>query len=1048
MPIFGDYETIGEPLAVINLRGHASTVWRVRKTGAPEGVEWVVKCYVPHRKPGQVGDEGSLHHDRGLEFLEGVKQVKKVHSGGESRYLTPIHDLGISPDGVWYITDYYPRGSLQALIGRRAKVDDAALKQIVRCIVAGCLALKRSRGFSHGNLKASNVFLVGKPQPLSKTPMALGDAYPASALQMARLDAEDRQEVDELLHQVMEVQDLHSLGEIILQLVERRQIRSGYDYNYPIARSDFWDSLGKEGESWRQFCNQLLDPQLSLAGTNFDALAKKFPPPATGNKLLVITAVALGLCLVVGGVYGFTVWNTKHHRQNFNDCMHAAQQALQNGDFPDAKQKITDALRWEPQDAAALNLSQDIGNRIEKEYALLVVSADEKFKAANWDQALVELNKAFSLKPDGVEARDLKEKIEQAQQSQARQQTQEQQFQAALENGKARLAAGDYAGAMAQADAALKLKPNDAGVMQFKTEVRTQRDAAESAQQQQHELVADLESGRTRLAAGDFAGAMAQADAALNLKPDDETALRFKQSVRAQWDAAYAAQQQSKYAAVLEKGKTLLAGGDYEGAMAQADAALKLKPNDAATLAFKQSVRAQWDAAKAAQQQQSQYAAALQKGKTLLAAGDFAAAMTQADAALTLKPDDETAMQFKKDVRAQWDAAYEAQQQQSKYTAAVQKGKSLLATGDYAGAMAQAEVALNLKPNDATALQFKQSVQTQWDAAKAAQQQRSQYAAALENGRARLATGDYAGAMTQANTALNLKPNDATALQFKQRVQTEWDSAKAAQEQQSKYAAALQNGNTLLAAGDYAGALTQADAALAMNVADTSGAQKLKSQATEKVDFKNATDDFNQGKYDEALAVCSRHPGVAHFDDLGRIIVAEKGDFDSARASFEQGDYSFIEKVAKYQGKSPFADLVNQARPQADTFQKLQGLTKNSANWASVKNTLNDPSNASFINKPGFIPFRTWVQQHDPAVALNSQLSLFEVWFGVKNPDKGIIDPSTRQPAAKFPPGVVPEDYYTLLESLATRYSNLGGDQSASLNAIKEVRHAMDNWSN
>ncbi len=37
MPIFGDYETIGEPLAVINLQGHASTVWKVRKAGSARG---------------------------------------------------------------------------------------------------------------------------------------------------------------------------------------------------------------------------------------------------------------------------------------------------------------------------------------------------------------------------------------------------------------------------------------------------------------------------------------------------------------------------------------------------------------------------------------------------------------------------------------------------------------------------------------------------------------------------------------------------------------------------------------------------------------------------------------------------------------------------------------------------------------------------------------------------------------------------------------------------------------------------------------------------
>lgn len=148
MPTFGDYETVGEPLAVINLQGHSSTVWKVQKHGAPTGtgarVEWVVKCYSPHRKSQAGGDEQSLNRDRGLEFLEGIKQLKKVQSEG-GRHLTPIHDLGISPEGVWYVTDHYPRSSLQALIGRRAKVDGAALKQIIRCIVAGCLVLKLAR---------------------------------------------------------------------------------------------------------------------------------------------------------------------------------------------------------------------------------------------------------------------------------------------------------------------------------------------------------------------------------------------------------------------------------------------------------------------------------------------------------------------------------------------------------------------------------------------------------------------------------------------------------------------------------------------------------------------------------------------------------------------------------------------------------------------------------------------------------------------------------------------------------------------------------------
>src|SRR4029077_16327451 len=162
----------------------------------------------------------------------------------------------------WYVTDFYPGRTLRTWITNRGNVDTEGLKQVVYSCVVGCLALKKSRGYSHGNLKSTNVFLVGSPKPLRKRPLHLGDPYPASASHLANLDADDRAAVTELLAQTAEVQDLRGIGELILQLVEGRVVANAFDYNYPIDRSRHWDNLGKDGETWRALCNQLLDPHL------------------------------------------------------------------------------------------------------------------------------------------------------------------------------------------------------------------------------------------------------------------------------------------------------------------------------------------------------------------------------------------------------------------------------------------------------------------------------------------------------------------------------------------------------------------------------------------------------------------------------------------------------------------------------------------------------------------------------------------------------------------------------------------------------------------
>lgn len=405
MPIFGEYQTVGEPISVIDERGHISTVWQARKSGADNRL-YAVKCYAPRTREAKAAQTDDLDKDRGIEFLEAIKQLKKAQSEG-GRCLCAIHAMGIAPEGAWYVTDFYTGRSLRAWITNRGNVDSEGLRQVVYSCVVGCLALKRSRGYSHGNLKSTNVFLVGSPKPLRKRPLQLGDPYPASASHLADLEAEDRAAVTALLAQTAEAQDLRALGELILQLVEGRVVSNAFDYNYPIDRSRHWDSLGKDGETWRALCNQLLDPHLSPETIPLETLEKRFAPNPMAERLPLAIGVTAGVIVISAlGFFAVSKWKAasakdkqemaRQSNQEFAAAMKSGQMALDSGDYDGAAGRAAEALKLKPGDPEALKLQADAQARI--------AGLDKKSRDEMYSRAMAEATNALTLADQALSA--------------------------------------------------------------------------------------------------------------------------------------------------------------------------------------------------------------------------------------------------------------------------------------------------------------------------------------------------------------------------------------------------------------------------------------------------------------------------------------------------------------------------------------------------------------------------------------------------------------------------------------------------------------------
>jgi hypothetical protein len=103
MPIFGEFETFGEPQVTASAKDYFSTVWKVRKIGEPGERVYILKVISPRRRRNRdEATEAQLEADRGLEFVGVIKQVKQALADG-GRCLAPIHDFGTAVEGVWYV---------------------------------------------------------------------------------------------------------------------------------------------------------------------------------------------------------------------------------------------------------------------------------------------------------------------------------------------------------------------------------------------------------------------------------------------------------------------------------------------------------------------------------------------------------------------------------------------------------------------------------------------------------------------------------------------------------------------------------------------------------------------------------------------------------------------------------------------------------------------------------------------------------------------------------------------------------------------------------
>ena len=766
--------------------------------------------------------------------------------------------------------------------------------------------------------------------------------------------------------------------------------------------SPAWEHLGRDGQRWRELCNRLLDPQLSLEKISLESLAQEFKAGAGLGKIPLVLAAFGVICLVGGGVYvGLNKKGAKPPPVAGNDAQAQAQKyeaavaagrtALDEKDYPTAVTQADEALKLKPGDSAATTLKKDAQGQIaaaklvqekEQNYLTAMAAGRTALDKKDYPTAVTQADEALKLKPGDSEATVLKKAVEGQIAVAKVAQENTQKYEAAMTAGRAALGKKDYALTVTQADEALKLKPGDSAAMVLKKDAQGQIDLALGAQAQAQKYETAMTAGRAALGKKDYAVAVTQADEALKLKPGDSAATTLEKDAQGQIAAAKLVQEKEQnYLTAMAAGRTALDKKDYPTAVTQADEALKLKPGDSEAAVLKKAAEGQIAVAKVAQENTQKYEAAMTAGRAALGKKDYALTVTQADEALKLKPGDSAAMVLKKDAEGQIAVAKLAQENTRKYEAAMTAGRAAAETKDYPTAVTQADEALKLKPGDSAATTLKKDAQGQIAAAKLVQEKEQNYLTAMAAGRTALDKKDYPTAVTQADEALKLKPGDSEATVLKKAAEGQIAVAKVAQENTQKYEAAMTAGRAALGKKDYALTVTQADEALKLKPGD-SAAMVLKKDAEGQIAVAKLAQE-NTRKYEAAMtagraaAETKDYPtAVTQADEAlklkpgdsaamvlkkaaeGQIQTANRErDFQSATADFAKGNYgAALQACEKYTAtERDFETLAIRIKAEQKLFEEAKRDPGNDDYTAFGK--LNDPD---VMKKP---PVQALLQQ-------------------------------------------------------------------------------------
>ncbi|MBY0527819.1 MAG: tetratricopeptide repeat protein [Gemmataceae bacterium] len=502
----------------------------------------------------------------------------------------------------------------------------------------------------------------------------------------------------------------------------------------------------------------------------------------------------------------------------------------------------------------------------------LMVQGAAALAAQRYEDAASAYADARKLQPESVEAAKGLTEAQNGLKAMANDQQRQMEVARLVQQGRAAMAAKQFAEAVRSFEQAVQLMPGDAATTKALADARESLAADAAEKRKLADYQEAMTAGRAALVAGRFADAIRDFAIAQRILPGDPAALRgLRDAERFLGALEDREKRRAEYTRLMTQAGAALANKRYDEAIRAYTQAERLFPNDADAL---QGIR---DTQKsAAADVQTEYARLMRHGDIALRAQRFADAIQFFGDALKLIPSDVPAA---RGLRAAQTALADQQARVADYERAIRAGHAALKQRRFADAAHAFNDALKAFPGDPAAL---------------AGLRDTAYTQHMVDGETALRAKRFVEAVKAFEEALKVVPNDKAALAGLKQAQAGIQDVR-----QAEFDKNMREGNAALKARKFVEAIKEFEEALKISPGDKTALAGIKQAQTAMQEARQAEFDKNMRDGNAAMKARKFAEAIREFEEALKIIPGDKtalAAIKQAQTAIEQAKQADYEK--------------------------------------------------------------------------------------------------------------------------------------------------------
>ncbi|UHD16093.1 SUMF1/EgtB/PvdO family nonheme iron enzyme [Thiocapsa bogorovii] len=316
-----------------------------------------------------------------------------------------------------------------------------------------------------------------------------------------------------------------------------------------------------------------------------------------------------------------------------NELLSQAESARDRGNLEASLTLIDDGLRLDPDNRQLPELRSSVQAQLQHRRQVKTAKAEARtlMDQGAFDESMERLSGAMVIAPDDRELTQMREELETR-----RQQARETWVTEQLEHARQAQEDGDDTESLALIDSALAKEPNHPRLLSFRNSLLSEMNRQRAEQ--------FLARAGESLSGGDLDEALRLTDEGLGLAPDDTALVQMRTDIETRL------KQRGQVERAIAEARELQRSQAFDNSLARIEDGLRVAPDNRELLQLKTAIQGERQ-----QQRQRDAAALLEQARGQEAQGHLKQAITLAEQALLLSPDDRSIDTYRSELKAALD---------------------------------------------------------------------------------------------------------------------------------------------------------------------------------------------------------------------------------------------------------------------------------------------------------------------------------------------------------------------------------------------------------